>query len=84
MTPKFKLVCQLAISLAIILGFFAYVFALFFLAKNIDPTVRESVTLITGALIATFTGVSAYWLGTSLSSSAKDATISNLTKGPTP
>ena len=83
MTPKFKLVCQLVISILVIVGFFAFVFALFFLAKSIDPSVKDSLTQISGGLLAAFTGICGFWLGTSLSSSSKDHTISNLSnKGP--
>lgn len=84
MTPTLKLWFQLVISALVIAGFFAFVFALFFFAKAIDPSVKESLTLVTGSLIAAFTGVVGFWLGTSLSSVAKDQTISNLTKGSTP
>lgn len=78
MTAQFKLICQLIVSTLVIAGFFAFVFALFFFARSIDPTVKDSLTQISGALIAAFGGVVGFWLGTSLSSSAKDATISQL------
>jgi len=84
MTPKFKLICQLIISVIVILGFFGFVFALFFFARSIDPSVKESLTQISGALIAAFGGVVGFWLGTSLSSAGKDHTISQLTTGKTP
>lgn len=84
MTPAFKLGAQLFVSTLVIVGFFAFVFALFFFAKAIDPSVKESLTLVTGSLIAAFTGVCGFWLGTSLSSLSKDSTISNLTQGPKP
>ena len=84
MSAQFKLICQLVVSIIVILGFFGFVFALFFFAKSIDPTVRDSLTQISGALIAAFGGVVGFWLGTSLSSSAKDQTISQLTKGTSP
>lgn len=83
MTPQFKLVCQLVVSIIVILGFFGFVFALFFFAQAIDPTVRDALTQISGALIAAFGGVVGFWLGTSLSSASKDQTISTLSKGPT-
>lgn len=75
-----KLIAQLVVSVIVILGFFAFVFALFFYARSIDPTVRDVVTQISGALIAAFGGVIGFWLGTSLSSAAKDQTINQLTK----
>lgn len=78
MSAQFKLICQLVISVIVILGFFVFVFALFFLAKAIDPSAKESLTLITGSLISAFAGICGFWLGTSLSSAAKDATISTL------
>lgn len=81
MTPQFKLVCQLIISIIVILGFFAFVFALFFLAKAIDPSVKDSLTQISGGLLAAFGGICGFWLGTSLSSAAKDHTINNLSNG---
>jgi protein-S-isoprenylcysteine O-methyltransferase Ste14 len=80
MTPTQKLVFQLVISILVILGFFGFVFALFFFARAIDPSVKESLTQISGALIAAFGGVVGFWLGTSLSSASKDNTISQLTK----
>lgn len=79
MSANFKLICQLVISAMVILGFYAFVFTFFFFAKQIDPSVRDSLTQISGALIAAFGGVVGFWLGTSLSSSSKDATISQLT-----
>lgn len=80
MNTTMKLIAQLVISVLVIFGFFGFVFALFFYAKSIDPTVRDVVTQISGALIAAFGGVIGYWLGTSLSSTSKDQTISQLTK----
>jgi hypothetical protein len=79
-SPNFKLICQLVISALVILGFYAFVFVFIFFARQIDPSVRDSLTQISGALIAAFGGVVGFWLGTSLSSSAKDQTISQLTK----
>lgn len=79
MSAQFKLICQLVISAMVILGFYGFVFVFIFFAKSIDPTVKDSLTQISGALIAAFGGVVGFWLGTSLSSSAKDATISQLT-----
>lgn len=80
MSAQFKLICQLVISLTVVLGFFGFVALLFFNAKQIDPSVKDSLTQISGALIAAFGGVVGFWLGTSLSSAAKDQTISQLTK----
>lgn len=80
MNANFKLIAQLVVSVIVILGFFCFVFALFFYARAIDPSVRDVVTQISGALIAAFGGVIGYWLGTSLSSTSKDQTISQLTK----
>lgn len=81
MNPNVRMVCQLIISLALILPFWMLVYCLFFKAASIDPTVRDTVNQVTGALVGTFLLAAGFWLGTSLSSSSKDATISNLTKG---
>ena len=83
MTANAKLLCQLAISVCVVLPFWGFVFLLFFYAKAIDPSVRDTITQITGALIAAFGAVIGFWIGTSLSSSAKDSTIEALTSSPT-
>lgn len=75
-----KLIAQLVVSIVVIVGFYTFVFALFFFARSIDPGMKDVVIQISGALIAAFGGVIGFWIGTSLSSSAKDQTISNLTK----
>jgi hypothetical protein len=74
-----KLVCQLIVTLAVVLPFWGFVFCLFFYAREIDSSARDTVTQITGGLIAAFAGSIGFWLGTSASSAAKDATISTLT-----
>lgn len=79
MTPQFRLVCQLIVSLAVVLPFWGFVFCLFFLAREIDPTVRDVVNQIAGAVVGAFLMAIGFWLGTSLSSSSKDQTISQLT-----
>lgn len=82
MTPKFKLICQLAISAMVLLGYYAFQYALFFHAKEIDATVRDVLVQNNGAQIGAFGLVVGYWIGTSLSSFSKDTTInSQLTKG---
>lgn len=82
MTANMKLACQLVVSVCVILPFWGFVFLLFFYARSIDPSVRDTITQITGALIAAFGAVIGFWIGTSLSSAAKDSTIEALTSSP--
>lgn len=76
---RFKMVCQLVISVLVIALFGGFVFALFFFARQIDPSVKDVLTQISGGLLAAFGGIIGYWIGTSLSSSGKDRLISQLT-----
>ena len=56
----------------IVLGFFAYL--LWFSTTHGLPKDDASVQQIVGALIAALSGVLGYWIGSSKSSQAKDAT----------
>lgn len=81
MSSNARMFCQLVISLALILPFWGLVWCLFFKAASIDPSVRDTVNQVTGALIGTFLLAAGFWLGTSLSSASKDAVIAQATKG---
>ena len=56
----------------VVLGFFAYL--LWFSTTHGLPKDDASVQQIVGALIAALSGVLGYWIGSSKSSQAKDAT----------
>lgn len=85
MTPQsLRLLAQLYISTLLIAPAWAYFYFLLTQGGSIADNVKDSVTLITGTVLALLTGVAGFWIGSSLSSSAKDHTISTMTKGPTP
>ncbi len=45
---------------------------------------QANLGLLIGAIIAQFSGVVQYWVGSSLSSAKKDDVLSNLAQGPSP
>lgn len=79
MNAHFKLICQLVVTVLLIAPFWFYVYFLLTKAGSIDPSIKDSINQITGSVLTLVAGAAGFWLGTSLSSSAKDATISQLT-----
>jgi hypothetical protein len=65
-------------AIAITLGFFSVLGALLFF--NVDPSMKDPVMLMLGALIGNFGNVVAYYFGTTNTSAKKDQTIQDLTK----
>lgn len=64
---------QLLISLVLLAGGFAFLYGVFFSGHHIDPTSKESLTQVTGGVLALISGVAGFWIGTSLSSLRKDS-----------
>lgn len=73
-------ISQLLISLVLLGGCFAFLYGVFFSGHVIDPTSKESLTQVTGGVLALISGVAGFWIGTSLSSLRKDSTISKSVK----
>jgi uncharacterized membrane protein YeaQ/YmgE (transglycosylase-associated protein family) len=73
------MLCQLVVSVLIIGPFWFYVYFLLTRAGAIDPSVKDSINQVTGAVLTFVAGIVGFWLGSSLSSSSKDATISQFT-----
>lgn len=71
---------QLLISMVLLGGSFAFLYGVFFSGHAIDPSSKESLTQVTGGVLAIVGGVAGFWLGTSLSSLRKDSTISKTVK----
>jgi hypothetical protein len=67
---------QLLVSLVLLGGSFAFLYGVFFSGHNIDPGSKESLTQVTGGVLAIISGVAGFWIGTSLSSLRKDSAIS--------
>lgn len=83
MTPQTsQLFARLYVSTLLIVPSWAYFYFLLMHGGSIADSVKDSVTLITGTVLAILTGVGGFWIGSSLSSTAKDHTISTLTTGP--
>lgn len=66
---------QLLISLVLLGGSFAFLYGVFFSGHPIDPTSKESLTQVTGGVLAIVSGVAGFWIGTSLSSLRKDSAL---------
>lgn len=73
-------VSQLLISLVLLGGCFAFLYGVFFSGHAVDPSSKESLTQVTGGVLAIVSGVAGFWIGTSLSSLRKDSTISKSVK----
>ncbi len=86
MNPNVKLLCQMIISLAIIGPFWWFAHEIVFNGASIDPGVREIASIIIGNVVPLVTGIAGFWIGSSLSSSAKDHVISQVatSKEPAP
>ena len=63
-----------SISIAVIVGFFSVIGLQYFHTVPDSPGAQQ----LTGALIAAFTGVMNYWVGSSRSSQVKDQTIGQM------
>ncbi len=63
------------ISVVVVLGFFG-VMGLWFLGYT--PKDSQALTMLIGALIAAFTTVVQYWMGSSVGSKIKDVTLATL------
>lgn len=66
-------ISQLLISLVLLAGSFAFLYGVFFSGAHIAPESKDSLTQVTGGVIALISGVAGYYLGTSLSSLRKDS-----------
>jgi len=75
MNTNVKLLCQMVISLSIIGPFWWLAHAIIFNGSTIDPTVREIAGTIISNVVPMVTGIAGFWIGSSLSSAAKDQTI---------
>ena len=64
-----------ALGALITLGFFAVVFVVIFVPVN--PSVKDVVLVLLGALIASFKEVTGFFFGSSSGSTKKDETIAN-------
>lgn len=64
---------QLLISLVLLAGCFAFLYGVFFSGHPIPAASKDSLTQVTGGVLAIISGVAGYWIGTSLSSLRKDA-----------
>jgi len=85
MTPQTtQMLARLYVSTIIIVPAWAYFYFLLVAGGQIAESVRDSVTLITGTVLALLSGVAGFWIGSSQSSASKDQHITNLTKGPAP
>lgn len=73
---------QLLISLVLLGGCFAFLYGVFFSGHSIDPNSKESLTQVTGGVLAIISGVAGFWIGTSLSSLRKDSAITKSIKEP--
>ena len=73
---------QLLISLVLLGGSFAFLYGVFFSGHVIDPSSKESLTQVTGGVLAIISGVAGFWIGTSLSSLRKDSAISKSKETP--
>lgn len=85
MTPQtLRLTFQFIITLAVIVPFWLFVYAIFFHGAMVDSSMRDTVNQVTGGIMTAFAGALGFWIGSSLSSSSKDHTISQLTTGQKP
>lgn len=73
-------VSQLLISLVLLGGGFAFLYGVFFSGHSVPVESKDSLTQVTGGVLAIISGVAGFWLGTSLSSLRKDSTISKSTQ----
>lgn len=79
-----QMFARLYVSTLLIVPSWGYFYFLLTRGASIAESVKDSVTLITGTVLALLTGVGGFWIGSSLSSASKDTTISQLTTGTKP
>ena len=68
---------RVLVSIIVVAGFLS-VTLLYMTQKLNGAAVPEILSILLGALATNFTAVVSFWVGSSASSSAKDATIQNL------
>jgi len=72
---------RVIVSTIVVIGFLS-VTLLYMTQKLNGNAVPEILSILLGALATNFTAVVGYWIGSSASSSTKDATINNLAAKP--
>jgi len=72
---------RVIVSTIVVAGFIG-VTVLYMTQKINGAAVPEILSILLGALATNFTAVVGYWIGSSASSSAKDATISDMAAKP--
>ena len=72
---------RVLVSLTVVLGFF-YVLILIITTKMQGNATSEVMLVMLGSLGTSFATVVGYWVGSSASSSSKDATIQNMAAKP--
>lgn len=72
---------RVVVSTVVVVGFIG-VTVLYMTQKLNGSAVPEILSILLGALATNFTAVVGYWIGSSASSSAKDATIETMATKP--
>jgi drug/metabolite transporter (DMT)-like permease len=67
------------LSILVTCGFFAVLFTMLF-GTDVNPSMKDPLMLMLGALMSAFTGIIGWFYGSSSTSAGKDAAISDLTK----
>lgn len=68
---------RVMVSIIVVVGFIT-ITVLYMTQKLNGNAVPEILSILLGALATNFTAVVGYWIGSSASSSSKDATIQNM------
>jgi len=68
---------RVSVSVIVVFGFIT-ITVLYMTQKLNGNAVPEILSILLGALATNFTAVVGYWIGSSASSSSKDATIQNM------
>jgi hypothetical protein len=68
---------RVSVSVIVVFGFIT-ITVLYMTQKMNGNAVPEILSILLGALATNFTAVVGYWIGSSASSSSKDATIQNM------
>lgn len=79
MNANLKMLVQFLITTEII-GLLVWMLHIVVASPDITPAARDVLNTVLYQIVPLVTGLVGFWVGTSLSSSAKDHTISNLTK----
>ena len=72
---------RVSVSVIVVFGFIT-ITVLYMTQKLNGNAVPEILSILLGALATNFTAVVGYWIGSSASSSSKDATIQNMAAKP--